>query len=318
VIALGVLVPAFASPLFEGYKVRFGKSYTADEEPMRAAIFAANVDKINAHNMRGESWTMGINEFTDLTSQEFAMGRIGGYLPRKLRRQTPPAPAVHADPAPSWDWSSKGAVTPIKNQGQCGSCWAFSSTGSIEGAGFISKGTLTSLSEQQLVDCATAEGNEGCNGGLMDWAFEYVIKNGGLCTESSYPYMAVDGTCKSSSCTSASTSAITAYSDVTPKSDSALVDAVYKQPVSVAIEADQNSFQSYSGGVLTAPCGAALDHGVLAVGWGTSGGKQYWKVKNSWGASWGMQGYVLIARGSTYNGGAGQCGIYSEPSYPTF
>jgi len=254
-----------------------------------------------------------MNEFGDLTSKEFASGRIGGYVPRKLRsaRKTTDLPTV--DLPSSVDWVAKGAVTPVKNQGQCGSCWAFSTTGSVEGVNEINGHGLKSLSEQQLVDCSGSAGNDGCNGGLMDDAFQWIISNGGICSESAYPYQGVDGTCQT--CTNVAS--IKSFSNVTPDSDSALAAAVAQQPVSIAIEADQSSFQFYSTGVLTAACGTALDHGVLAVGYGTLSGVEYWKVKNSWGGSWGMSGYVLLARGKQYNGGAGQCGIYSEPSYPT-
>ncbi|RYG50181.1 hypothetical protein EON67_05740, partial [archaeon] len=211
------------------------------------------------------------------------------------------------------DWVAKGAVTPVKNQGDCGSCWSFSTTGSVEGAHFIATGKLVSLSEQQLVDCSGAEGNNGCNGGLMDYAFEYIIKNKGICSEESYPYTGTDGKCKK--CTAVAT--ITGYKDVPTNSETSLVAAIAERPVSVAIEADQSSFQFYSGGVLTAACGTSLDHGVLAVGYGTLSGNDYYKVKNSWGPDWGMSGYVLLGRGSKFNGNSGQCGIQSQPSYPT-
>jgi len=296
--------------------VRHGKTYSSPEEQaMRSAIFNANVAKINAHNLKGESWTMAINEFADLTAQEFAIGRIGGYKPRNLRRTATASPVSDSLPT-AVDWTTKGAVTPVKNQGQCGSCWSFSTTGSIEGAEKIYKGQLVSLSEQMLMDCSTAYGNQGCNGGLMDDAFQYVIANKGICSEAEYPYTAADGTCHT--CKIIPQSAITTYTDVTVNSDSALATAVAKQPVSVAIEADQSSFQFYSGGVLTAACGTALDHGVLTVGYGTASGVEYWKVKNSWGASWGEAGYIRLARGASYNGGAGQCGIYSDASYPGY
>jgi hypothetical protein len=216
--------------------------------------------------------------------------------------------------AGSVDWRTKGAVTPVKNQGQCGSCWAFSTTGSVEGAVAIKTGKLTSVSEQQLVDCSGAEGNQGCNGGLMDYAFEYIIKNGGLDTESDYAYTARDGSCNAAKAATKASS-ISSYKDVAHNSEAQLIAAVTQQPVSVAIEADQSGFQLYKSGVFSGPCGTQLDHGVLAVGYNTdSTGKNYWIVKNSWGASWGLQGYILMAQGK---GAAGICGINMEPSYPT-
>jgi len=300
--------------LFDAWKAQHGKNYaTPEEETMRLAIFKVNLDKVQAHNAKGLSWTMAMNEYADLTSTEFAIGRIGGYVPRSLRRERNEVSLDSAELPSSVDWTTKGAVTAVKNQGQCGSCWAFSTTGSTEGANAIAGKGLVSLSEQQLVDCSGSYGNQGCNGGLMDQAFQYIKATGGLCTESSYPYTAQDGTCKSS-CKRVHT--ITGYTDVTRDSDSALAAAVAQQPVSVAVEADQSSFQLYSGGVMTGSCGTNLDHGVLVVGYGEDGQK-YWKVKNSWGASWGEAGYIRLGRGSQYNGGAGQCGIYSDPSYPS-
>jgi len=216
---------------------------------------------------------------------------------------------VHAPPA-SIDWTTKGAVTAIKDQGQCGSCWAFSTTGSVEGAWQIAGNKLVSLSEQQLVDCSGSFGNEGCNGGLMDYAFEYIIANKGITTEQGYPYKGVDGTCKKNQKAAAT---IKGYQDVTSGDEDALLDAVALGPVSVAIEADQSCFQFYSGGILSDPsCGTNLDHGVLAVGYGTdSTNTNYWKVKNSWGKSWGEKGYVRMIRGQN------ECGISLAASYPT-
>merc|ERR1711871_675281 len=170
-----------------------------------------------------------------------------------------------------------------------------STTGSTEGAHQIKTGKLVSLSEQQLVDCSKAEGNNGCNGGLMDYGFEYIVKNKGITTESSYPYTAQDGICKTDV---QSAVQITRHQDVASADENALAAAVSKGPVSVAIEADQSGFQFYSGGVFSGNCGTQLDHGVLAVGYGTQGGKDYWKVKNSWGATWGDSGYILMAKGT--------------------
>eukprot|EP00929_Paragymnodinium_shiwhaense_P020609 TRINITY_DN1367_c0_g1_i7.p2 TRINITY_DN1367_c0_g1~~TRINITY_DN1367_c0_g1_i7.p2 ORF type:complete len:267 (-),score=82.28 TRINITY_DN1367_c0_g1_i7:296-1063(-) len=215
----------------------------------------------------------------------------------------------------SIDWVAKGAVTDVKNQGQCGSCWAFSSTGSLEGANFLASGKLVSLSEQQFVDCAGGTyGNQGCNGGLMDNAFKYAEADA-ICTEDSYAYKAVGGSCQASSCTNGlQKGAVSGYKDVQADSKEDLMSAVAQQPVSIAIEADLPVFQLYKSGVLSGMCGAKLDHGVLVVGYGTdSQGGDYWKVKNSWGTSFGEDGYVRLKRGK---GGSGECGILSQPSYP--
>jgi cathepsin L len=256
-----------------------------------------------------------MNKFGDMTFEEFHSKYTGflGIRNRFLRSQNAKADLSHVVTADSIDWTTKGAVTPVKDQGNCGSCWSFSATGAIEGAWEISKGRLISLSEQQLMDCSRSEGNLACHGGLMDSAFEWVIKNGGICSEADYPYTA-KGSFNCQSCSSVAS--IRSYTDVTADSDSALVAALNMQPVSVAIEADQEDFQFYQSGVLTAPCGTNLDHGVLAVGYGTwTDGTQYWKVKNSWGESWGMDGYILLEKGVSQK--EGQCGILMEPSYPT-
>lgn len=204
-----------------------------------------------------------------------------------------------------------GAVTPIKNQGQCGSCWAFSTTGSLEGAHQqVKNGELLSFSEQQLVDCSHAYGNNGCNGGLMNYSFWYVVDHG-IALESKYPYRGVGGSCHYTEADKAWT--IKDCTDVTVDKENALKAAVAQQPVSVAIEANHLSFQLYKSGVYTGNCGTKLDHGVLAVGYGSMDSKPYWKVKNSWGATWGSSGYIYIVRAGD---GKGKCGINMAASFP--
>jgi C1A family cysteine protease len=296
-----------AEQAFSQFIVDFQKTYSYAEMSYRFSVFKDNLNTIQEHNEKGLSWTMAVNQFSDLTADEFSAAYTGGFV-----GQPSHAEHVYTNPSPNGavDWVSAGAVTPVKDQGQCGSCWSFSATGSIEGAHQIATKELTSFSEQQLVSCSLSYGNLGCNGGLMDAAFQYVMDHG-LCTEADYPYTAKSDflNCKAKSCATAGK--ITGFHDVTPNNEDDLMTAVDLGPVSVAIEADQMVFQSYSGGVLDGNCGTNLDHGVLVVGYGTDNGVDYWKVKNSWSASWGEEGYIRMVRGKN------MCGIAMQPSYPT-
>merc|ERR1712151_843645 len=280
-----------------------GLSYgTKEEFNFRLDLYSKMDAEIKEINASQDSFTVGHNFLSTWTAEEKA--KLNGYrLPADHKRNEILLDSTNL--TGSQDWRTDGAVTPVKNQGQCGSCWAFSTTGAVEGADFVKTGTLKSYSEQQLVSCSTQ--NNGCNGGLMDYAFQYIEQNG-LEEESVYPY--VSGTGQVPACSFAQASAVGTVSgfNVLEQEFDQMKAGLAKSPVSVAIEADQMAFQMYSGGILTSGCGSKLDHGVLAVGYGNDNGQDYIIVKNSWGASWGDQGYIKIA--------PNQCGILNSSSYP--
>jgi len=318
-----LLAAVEASPYaaFASWMRRHEKSYSTEEFRTRFHVWTANSRFIDEHNKKENiTYTLGMNEFGDLAHEEFSRLYKGfkfnyeeRMAQRRARNQTREERVVDVRALPSsWDWRSHGAVTAIKNQGQCGGCWSFSATGAMEGVHKISTDRLVGLSEQNLLDCTTSYGNDGCNGGAMQYAFEYVIRNGGIDTESSYPYQC-SGPLKCRYTAAHRGATIASYSEVPSGSESDLQAAVHSRPVSVGIDASLSSFQFYKSGVYYEPsCSAKdIDHGVLAIGWGVSGRSDYWLVKNSWGTSWGIDGYVWMARNRDNN-----CGIASDASYP--
>ncbi|GAB2298764.1 hypothetical protein Dimus_032841 [Dionaea muscipula] len=304
VLALGLLVSNASSSrlltsseqsvreMHEQWMSQYGRVYKDDaEKEERFKIFKRNLEFIEASNKP---------------------------LKEQASSNLRPSPFNFTDVPAAVDWRTAGAVTPVKNQQQCGCCWAFSAVAAIEGATRIKTGTLTSLSEEQIVDCDTNGNDNGCNGGTPDGAFQYVVNNQGIDTESDYPYTAgggSPGTCSASSYQPAAS--ITGYQDVPANNEQALQQAAATQPISVAIDASDPSFQSYSSGIYSGPCNTNLDHAVTVVGYGTDpdSGNSYWIVKNSWGTSWGQEGYIWMQMG--LNAPYGVCGIAMQASYPT-
>ncbi|KAI1303082.1 Cathepsin L [Halotydeus destructor] len=322
-IVLALVGCAFASftndAHWQQFKTKFNKLYTAEEESLRRTIFELNVVKIAAHNIRADlglkSYRLGVNKFADMTNEEFVRVRNGLRTELKDNRQVPTRDFAEVDisdlPA-SVDWRTKGIVTPVKDQGQCGSCWAFAAVASLEGQQALATKKLVSLSEQNLVDCSAAEGNDGCDGGLPDNGYQYIIDNKGIDTEKAYPYVAEDEQCaylpKSRGAT------VKSFVDIAEGDENALQKASATiGPISVGIDASSFAFQLYSGGVYdeTDCSSTELDHGVTVVGYGTDNGSDYWLVKNSWGEDWGLSGYIQMSRNKE-----NQCGIASLASYP--
>eukprot|EP01111_Echinosteliopsis_oligospora_P002195 TRINITY_DN131_c0_g1_i1.p1 TRINITY_DN131_c0_g1~~TRINITY_DN131_c0_g1_i1.p1 ORF type:complete len:345 (+),score=95.23 TRINITY_DN131_c0_g1_i1:42-1037(+) len=302
---------------FAKWMHKHSRAYAADEFQQRYAIFKDNFDFVTQWNAdSSHTHQVGLNVFADISNEEYQSIYLGSVIDatERLANAKPSAtlnlPNQPADNGDIVNWVNKGAVTPVKDQGQCGSCWSFSTTGSIEGIHEISTGDLIALSEQQLCDCSSSYGNNGCSGGLVDQGFQYVIAVGGLESEADYPYSANNGTCEFDA--SKIVAKISSYSDVTSGDENALANAANNQPVAVAIDASQQSFQLYTSGVYNEQnCSSTnLDHAVLVVGYGTSS-SDYWIVKNSWGPSWGMQGYIQMSRNAN-----NQCGIATQASVP--
>jgi len=284
---------------FAAWATQYNRQYSGPAEFFqRFSIFKANMEYIEMRNAENLTFWLGPNQFTDMTNDEFR-----ALLNRPTSNRAPVAEeAVDMTGLPNdVDWRDKGAVQKVKNQGQCGSCWAFSATGAIESINFIKNGTLPNLAEQQLVDCDTSQ--EGCNGGMESDAIEWVAHNGGQCAEVDYPYTARDGKCKTTCKPLGKVTSVKRFSG-----EPALATNIVNQPCTVAVDAGSSDWQSYRGGVYSGHCGKQLNHAILAVGWTAT----YWIVKNSWGTSWGAQGYIFMKRGSNI------CGVASEPSYPVF
>lgn len=297
---------------FSLWSTQHGKSYSEDEHAHRLSVFQGNAKAIAEHNARGSSYEMALNEYADLTSAEFAGAKLGA-LPGSGRTRSPRSTGFmheQASAPESIDWRKKGAVSEVKNQAMCGSCWAFSTTGSIEGINAIYSGELVSLSEQELVDCDTSR-DQGCSGGLMDFAFQFVKDNGGLDTERDYAYWGSSTWCDADK-ESRNVVSIDGFEDVPVNDEHALKKAVSQQPISVAICASE-SLQFYSKGIVEECC-TELDHGVLAVGYGVQAGIPFWIVKNSWGGSWGEEGFFRLRRNVASK--KGTCGIATTASYP--
>ncbi|KAF6151542.1 hypothetical protein GIB67_016354 [Kingdonia uniflora] len=306
--------------LYESWLIHHCKFYNVlGEKEKRFEIFKDNLQFIDEHNAaENRTYKVGLNKFADLTNEEYRRVYLGTKID-KFRRFSRPrseryALRVGEELPRAIDWREKGAVAAVKNQGSCGSCWAFSTVAAVEGINKIVTNNLISLSEQELVECDTKY-NQGCNGGLMDYAFQFIINNGGIDSENDYPYKASDGSCDQNR-RNARVVTIDGFEDVPANDEKALQKAVANQPVSVAIEAGGRAFQLYQSGVFTGICGTELDHGVAAVGYGTDNGVDYWIVKNSWGSDWGEKGFVHMER-NVHGSSTGKCGIAMQASYPT-
>lgn len=305
--------------LFQRWKEENKKIYRSpDQEKLRFENFKRNLKYIAEKNSKRISpygQSLGLNRFADMSNEEFK-SKFTSKVKKPFSKRNGLSGKDHScEDAPySLDWRKKGVVTAVKDQGYCGCCWAFSSTGAIEGINAIVSGDLISLSEQELVDCDRT--NDGCDGGHMDYAFEWVMHNGGIDTETNYPYSGADGTCNVAK-EETKVIGIDGYYNL-EQSDRSLLCATVKQPISAGIDGSSWDFQLYIGGIYDGDCSSDpddIDHAILVVGYGSEGDEDYWIVKNSWGTSWGMEGYIYIRRNTNLKYGV--CAINYMASYPT-
>tara|TARA_B100001123_G_scaffold8819_2_gene10913 strand:- start:12434 stop:13399 length:966 start_codon:yes stop_codon:yes gene_type:complete len=285
----------------------FNDKYNHEFSYDRFENFKKNTKYIEEFNQQNNSYKLEVNGFADMNDFNFNVS-----LPHPKNEYYEFEDKI---PPESIDWRKENVVTNVKDQGHCGGCWAFSTTGSVEGVVAIKTGNLFNLSEQQLIDCSDQEGNHGCGGGIMDYGFQYIIDNNGICSEEDYPYQGIDGVCQDCE----PIIQIKRYGNIFPNNEKILKLGVAQQPVSIAIQANLSSFRFYSEGVYSDPnCGTLLDHGVLLVGYGNDEetGLDYWLVKNSWGPSWGENGYMRMLRNATGVHEPGMCGIAMQPCIP--
>ncbi|XP_067655581.1 cathepsin L-like [Haliotis asinina] len=314
-VLAAVAVTADLNKEWDIFKSIYNKEYpTKADEANRHMVWLNNVKYIQTHNLEADrglhSYRLGINEYADLTTEEFVKQMNGLRMTNTTGGSTFQPTSVVEIPA-EVDWRAKGYVTEVKNQLRCGSCWAFSATGSLEGQHFRKTGRLVSLSEQNLVDCSWDQGNNGCDGGVVQRAYRYIMVNQGIDTEASYPYEAREGLCRFTTANIGATDV--GYMNIDKDSEADLQYAVAMVgPVSVAIDASRRTFHLYKSGVYDDPfCSTTINHAVLAVGYGTSDGLEYWLAKNSWGDSWGDNGYVKMSRNKD-----NQCGIATQACFP--
>lgn len=309
---------------WEKFKVDFSKKYaTENEEKLRRVIWENNLEIITKHNKDADAgvftYTLGMNKYGDMTNEEFnkVMNRLQVNRTLKGDQMRIPEGLSLTDLPDTVDWRQKGYVTPVKDQGGCGSCYAFSATGALEGQHFKKTGKLIPLSEQNIIDCSYPQGDNGCYGGFPHWAFNYVKENKGVAMEKVYPYRGVERLfCRFHKIDRLFIGATaTGYLNIPSRNETALQVAVATVgPISVSVDAAWTSFQLYKSGIYNEPnCSTSeMNHAMLAIGYGTNENGSYWLVKNSWGTSWGMSGYILMSRNKD-----NQCGISTMASYPT-